>query len=107
PIKLGSRVKRGDVIVKLEAEGKEAAVESARQTLAQREAEADAGRRLASQGSLAKLQLDNALSTLATARSQLEAALAELDRNIVRAPFDGTIDKVEVELGSAVQPGAP
>jgi multidrug efflux system membrane fusion protein len=105
PISLGSQVKRGDVIAKLEAEGKEAAVETARQLLSQREAEANASRRLAQGGSLPRLQLDNVLSALAAARSQLKAAEAELDRNTLRAPFDGVVDKVNVELGSAVQPG--
>lgn len=106
PITLGSPVKRGDVIAQLEAEGKEAAVETARQLLSQREAEANASRRLAQGGSLPRLQLDNVLSALAAARSQLEAAEAELDRNTIRAPFDGIVDKIDVELGSAVQSGA-
>lgn len=106
PVSLGSQVKRGDLIAKLEAEGKEAAVETARQLLAQREAEASAARRLADAGSLPKLQLDNAVSGLAAARSQLEAAVAELERNALRAPFDGVIDKVDVELGSSVAAGA-
>lgn len=107
PVRLGSEVKRGDLIAKLEAEGRQAALETAKQVLAQREAEADAARRLAERGSIPKLQLDNALSALASARSQLEQAQADLDRNILRAPFDGVIDKVDVELGSAVQAGAP
>ena len=106
PVRLGSQVEAGDVIAKLEAEGKEAAVETARQLLDQREAEAEAARRLTERGSLPKLQLDNALSALAAAKSQLEAAQAELDRNILRAPFAGVIDKVDVELGSSVSQGA-
>lgn len=106
PVSLGSRVARGDIIAKLEAEGKEAAVQTARQLLEQREAEAEAARRLAERGSLPKLQLDNALSALAAARSQLEQAQADLDRNTLRAPFDGVIDKVDVELGSSVGQGA-
>lgn len=107
PVKLGQRVKAGDLIVKLEAEGKEATVETARQLLAQREAEATAARRLNQQGSAPKLQLDTVLSALAAARSQLEAAVADLERNTVKAPFDGVIDKVDVELGSSAQAGAP
>jgi len=107
PVSLGSRVKAGDLILKLESEGKEAAVETARQLLAQRQAEADAAERLAKSGSLARLQLDAARSALAQAKSQLEAAQADLARIDVRAPFAGTIDKVDVELGSSVQAGAP
>src|SRR5690606_21377450 len=47
PVEEGSRVKEGDLILRLENEGKEAAVASARQALAQREAEAAAAERLA------------------------------------------------------------
>src|SRR5690606_25685967 len=106
PVRQGSRVEKGDLIAKLEAEGKEATVETARQLLAQREAEAEAARRLAKAGSLPRLQLDNAISALASARSQLELAQAELDRNTVYAPFAGVVDKVDVELGSSVGQGA-
>lgn len=103
----GDRVEAGDILLKLDAQGKEAAVETARALLAQREAEVAAAERLSESGNLPKLQLDNARSNLAAARSQLEAAVAELERNEVRAPFDGVVDKVEVELGSSVQAGAP
>ncbi len=106
PIRQGMRVEKGDLVAKLEAEGKEATVETARQLLAQREAEAEAARQLAERGSLPKLQLDNALSALASARSQLEMAQADLDRNTLRAPFAGIVDKVDVELGSSVGQGA-
>jgi len=107
PVKLGSRVKAGDLIMRLDAEGKVAAVETAKQLLAQREAETAAIQKLAQSGSVAKLQLDNALSALAAARSQLEAAQADLARNEVIAPFDGVVDKVSVELGSSIQAGSP
>jgi multidrug efflux system membrane fusion protein len=107
PIRQGDRVKAGDLVLKLDAQGKEAAVETARQLLAQREAEVAASAKLAESGNLPKLQLDNARSALAAAKSQLEAAQAELDRNELRAPFDGIVDTVEVELGSSVQAGAP
>lgn len=107
PVKLGTRVKAGDLIMRLDAEGKQAAVETAKQLLAQRQAEATAVQKLAQSGSVAKLQLDNALSALAAARSQLEAAQADLARNEVIAPFDGVIDKVAVELGSSIQAGSP
>ena len=107
PFEQGDAVRRGDVIAKLQEEGKEAAVETARTLLAQREAEATAARRLAERGSLPKLQLDGALSALAAARAQFDAAVADLDRNVVRAPFDGTIDKVDAELGGSLAAGAP
>lgn len=105
-IELGSEVEAGEVILRLEGEGRNAAVETARQLLSQREAEAEASRQLAERGSLPRLQLDNALSALSQARSQLEAAEAELDRSLLRAPFDGVVDALDVELGSSVGAGA-
>ena len=106
PVRRGQVVKKGDLILKLDIEGKAAAVETARQLLAQREAEQKAAAQLAKGGNLARLQLDSANSALAEARSQLEAAIAELDRTEVHAPFDGVVDKVNVELGSSVMQGA-
>lgn len=107
PVSLGQRVKAGDLIVKLEAVAAEAAVETARGLVSQREAEMAAAERLAAAGQLPKLQLDNIRSGLLAARSQLEQAIAQLDLSLLRAPFDGMIDKVSTELGSSVGPGTP
>ncbi|CAG0979816.1 Cobalt-zinc-cadmium resistance protein CzcB [Rhizobiaceae bacterium] len=105
PFKKGDHVKAGDLLLRLAAEEKEAAVETAKALLAQRQAEWEAAERLSKGGSLPKLQLDSARSALAAAKSQLQAAIAELERNEVRAPFDGLVDKVGVELGSSVAQG--
>lgn len=102
----GDSVQAGDLLLRLDAEEKAAAVDMARQLLAQRQAEADAAERLAKSGNAPKLQLDSARSAVASARSQLEAATAELARNEVRAPFDGLIDRVLVEQGSSLAQGA-
>lgn len=107
PVEQGDKVKRGDLIMRLRDEGKQAAIETARQVLTQREAEATATRRLAERGSIPKLQLDGVLSALAAARAQLDAAEADLQRDSVYAPFDGMIDKVDAELGGSLQAGAP
>jgi multidrug efflux system membrane fusion protein len=105
PVRQGQHVKAGDLILMLDAEDKVSSVANARALLSQRRAELDAAERLAKSGNLPKLQLDTAKSNLAAAQSQLETAQAELDRNEVRAPFDGVVDRVPVELGSAVMQG--
>lgn len=105
PVRQGMRVEKGDLILKLDAEGKEAAVETARALLSQREAELEAAERLARSGNLPRLQLENTRSAVASARSQFEAATAELARNELYAPFSGLIDRVNIEQGSSVQAG--
>ncbi len=105
PVKQGQRVKAGDVILGLAAEEKLSAVANAKQVLVQRRAELNAAERLAQSGNLAKLQLDTARSAMAAAESQLDAAEQDLARNEVKSPFDGIVDRVPVELGSAVMQG--
>jgi len=105
PVRQGDHVRTGDLILMLAAEEKISAVDNARALLAQRKAELDAAEKLAKTGNLPKLQLDTARSNLAAAQSQLDAARAELDRNEVKAPFDGVVDRIPVELGSAVMQG--
>lgn len=106
PIEQGSSIKAGELILSLDATDKSAAIETARKLLVQRRAEAEAAERLVQRGSMAKLQADNARSALAAAESQLETAVMEMDRMVLRAPFDGIVDRVLVEQGSSVQQGA-
>ncbi|WP_312797024.1 efflux RND transporter periplasmic adaptor subunit, partial [Tianweitania sp.] len=105
PVEQGQTVKAGDLILRLAAEEKTAGVEMARAMLSQREAENTASESLAKSGNLARLQIDASRAALAQARSQLETAQAELSRNEVRAPFDGVVDRLDVELGSSVTQG--
>ena len=106
PVAQGDAVKAGDLILRLAVEEQAAVVDTARATLAQREAETAAAESLAKSGNLARLQIDASRAALALARSQLEAAEAELARKDVLAPFDGLVDRVDVELGSSVTQGA-
>lgn len=105
PVKQGQRIKAGDLILALAAEEKQSAVANAQQVLVQRRAELKASERLAQTGNIPKLQLDTARSAMAAAESQLDAAEQDLARNEVKAPFDGIVDRVPVELGSAVMQG--
>lgn len=106
-VKQGDQVKKGDIVASIAPEGREAALHTAQQLLEQRKAEADATKRLVEKGTMPRLQGDNAMSALKQAESQLEAAKAEMDKLDIVAPFDGIINELSVEDGSAVQPGAP
>jgi len=105
PIKQGDHVDRGDLIMRLDAEDKEAAVTMTESLVAQRQAEADAAERLVKGGNAPKLQADQARAALAAAKAQLETAKAELARNEIYAPFNGVIDRVPVERGSTIMAG--
>jgi multidrug efflux system membrane fusion protein len=104
-VKEGDRVERGDLILALNAEDKEAAIQMAESMVTQRQGEADAAERLVKTGNAPKLQADQARAALAAAKAQLETAKAELARNEIYAPFNGVIDRVHVERGSGILAG--
>jgi multidrug efflux system membrane fusion protein len=105
-VKKGDRVKEGQIVLELDAEEKTAAINSAKATLEERKNSFDAISRLVKRGSSPKLEADRARADLWAAQSQLELAEAELGKLQVKAPFAGIVDKVDVEQGSYVQPGA-
>jgi multidrug efflux system membrane fusion protein len=105
PVKQGQHVNKGDLIMRLDAEDKAAAVQMAEVLVTQRQAETDAAERLVKGGNAPKLQADQARSDLAAAQAQLETAKAELARAEIYAPFNGVIDRVPVEDGSAIMAG--
>jgi membrane fusion protein, multidrug efflux system len=106
PVKQGDRVERGDLVMQLDAEDKEAAVRMAESLVTQRQGEADAAERLVAGGNAPRLQADQARATLATAKSQLETAKAELAQYSIYAPYNGLVDRVPVQRGSAILAGA-
>ncbi|KGF68342.1 hemolysin D [Hoeflea sp. BAL378] len=104
-VEKGDKVAAGDVVLVLDGTEKQSMVETARALLDQRQKEADNVERLVKEGITPTTQIDSARSALASARSQLEAAQAEVDRLTVIAPFSGVIDQVMVEEGSWLPSG--
>jgi multidrug efflux system membrane fusion protein len=100
-VRRGSRVKKDDVIAVLSDEAREAQVLQARALYTQRKTELDAKRRLIDTGALPRLELVNLEAQFKAAEAALAAAEAERDRGVVRAPWDGLITEVPVEVGQA------
>lgn len=101
----GGLAKSGDVVVRINPEGRDALLESARQVVEQRRTELDARAKLVEQGTLPRLQLDQYISALRLAEADYQAKLAEMERLVVTAPFDGIVDRLLVEEGGAVGSG--
>jgi multidrug efflux system membrane fusion protein len=100
-VRRGSKVKAGDVIAVLSDEARESQVAQAKSLVAQRKAELEAKRPLIASGANPKLDLVNLEAQLEAAKAAQAAAEAELDRGIVRAPWDGVISDLTVEVGKA------
>ncbi|MFO1183242.1 MAG: efflux RND transporter periplasmic adaptor subunit [Bauldia sp.] len=102
----GTNVKAGDIVALLSDEGREAAVKQAQALVDQRQTDLDAQRDLIERGTLPRNQMNGLQTQLASAQAALATAKAELLKVQVRAPIDGRVENVPVEVGQAVQVGA-
>lgn len=103
----GDTVSRGAVVMLLEGEEVRAAVKTAQDQLAQAAEQLAVGEALNAKGSLPETQLTARRAAKSAAEGALSQAQAAADRLSLVAPFSGTVDAVNVELGEWVQQGTP
>ncbi|MCC6072760.1 efflux RND transporter periplasmic adaptor subunit [Massilia sp. GCM10020059] len=115
----GDVVKRGDVLVKLDEtairdslNSAEAAARASKQALDQAERQVERMKTLRTSGMTSAAAMDdaevrrnNALSDLAAARTRAVQARQQLQRTLVRAPFDGVVSERKVSAGDTASIG--
>ena len=84
-----------------------AAVRTAETSLARVRQELEVGETLYAKGSLPELSLLTRRAEASAAEGALSLAQAAIDRLTLRAPFAGTVDSVDIEVGEWVQAGTP
>ena len=101
----GDKVKAGQILIELNSNVEHAALlrQKASAKLAQLNFKRD--KKLLAQNSISQTHFDRSLADLEKAQAQLAETKARLANKIIRAPFDGTIGILEVELGDYVSPG--
>jgi len=97
----GSVVKANDVVAVLSDEARVSQVAQAKSLVVQRQTELEAKRRLIATGAMPKLDLVNLEAQLEAAKAAQASAEAELDRGLIRAPWDGVVSDIMVEVGKA------
>lgn len=101
----GSRVKKGDLLARLESPETDQQVLGARADLQLKTIQAERARKLRPQGFIAQQDLDNAESALSVSRATLQQLLALQSYEQVRAPFDGVVTARYVDPGALVAAG--
>jgi membrane fusion protein (multidrug efflux system) len=101
----GDRVRRGQVLVELDATEARAALAEAEAALAESENQFKRSRDLYAQQALSIAQLDQIEATLKANRARVDVARARLADTYVRAGFDGRTGFRRVSVGSLVAPG--
>lgn len=119
PARIGLRVSEGDDIARLDPTDYEIQLEQARAVLAQARAQfvkADADytrtKALYENDSVSKSALDASQAGYDSAKAQMDASEKQMNQaeqqlayTVLRAPQDGTIGEVPVEINQVVQPG--
>jgi membrane fusion protein (multidrug efflux system) len=101
----GKVVKRGQVLVELEANTETAQLKAVQARLALAKTTLDRTKQLLDQGAITRSEYDAAFTQHATAESELAALRAQLANKVVRAPFDGRTGIRAINVGQYLGPG--
>lgn len=100
----GTRVKRGDVVARLDHTDLDAQLAEKRAAWVNAKAEFARQQSLHAEGLAPKSALDAAVATEATTRAAVRYVEALLDYTVIRAPFTGVITAKRAFVGEAVSP---
>ena len=106
-VDVGARVRRGDVLIELDARDVEARVSAARAQEQLAERSHTRIDNLARDGAASQQELDQATAQLEAARAMRAEAEAQRAYAVVRAPFDGVVTRREIDPGDLAMPGMP
>jgi membrane fusion protein (multidrug efflux system) len=104
--KEGTAVKKGDPLVRLKDAEQRARVREAEATRRLTKNQYDRARLLAERSAESTAGLERALAEYEIAGARLELAKIQLNRTVVRAPFDGVVGSRLVSPGERVSPGS-
>ena len=103
----GQTVRHGQVLVELDSRVERAELASLRAQARLARVSAQRARALFKDSAVPKAQLDSAESALQAASANAASLQAQIDRKIVRAPFDGRLGIRLINLGQYLNPGTP
>ncbi len=105
PVAKGQQVRKGDVIAGLALDERKAILREAEALARQREIEFKTSKRLKAKGFNAETAFAASGASLDAARAQVTAMQIDIDKTVVRAPFDGVIEAHPAELNAFLKVG--
>ena len=103
----GARVKKGQLIVKLAVDDRQARLDEAQALVRHRQMDFEAGRQLTEKGFRPEFKHAESKAALESAKAMLARIELDVQRTQIRAPFDGVLDQRPVEVGDYVKDGNP
>ncbi len=102
PAEEGMQYKKGDILVEIDQRDRPQRLEQARALVNQRNIEYDAAKKLLAKGFQSEVRVAEQKARLAEAKAELKAIELDLAYTKVRAPFDGTLERIHNEIGDFV-----
>ncbi|WP_394821866.1 efflux RND transporter periplasmic adaptor subunit [Pendulispora albinea] len=103
----GARVRKGQVLARLDPTEVDAALRQANETSARAERDVERARKLHATNAIPVSDLQNAETAAAQAKAGVDTAAWNAQRAVVVAPDDGRIERRSVDPGEIVMPGTP
>ena len=105
PIAEGTAVKKGQIICQIETNARAAGLAEARANQQARKIDFEAAQKLHEKGHSSKSQVAVARAAYDAARAFTKSRQIELENTKIRAPFDGILDVIPVEVGDFINVG--
>ncbi|MCW8345205.1 efflux RND transporter periplasmic adaptor subunit [Vibrio sp. ZSDZ65] len=106
-VRKGDRVKAGQAIAQIDKGDLAIQLERAQAMLNVRQQEFNASKSLKSRGLQGEVAYSTAAANYTEAKAMVSAAKLALRNTIVKAPFTGIVDQIDIELGDFVSIGDP
>lgn len=103
----GSRLKQGDRIVELDVSDRLARLKKAKAELDVKKSEKNAGAQLQQKNMLSKNQQQQNIANVLAAEAEVKEIEVEINKTLVKAPFDTVLNDRYVEVGDYVSAGDP
>lgn len=103
----GAKVKKGDILVRMDNEILTNNIEEVKTSLELAEAVYDRQAKLWEKNIGSEIQYLEAKNRKESLNRQLVTLKSQADKSIIRAPFSGTVDAVDARVGEMAQPGYP
>ncbi len=103
----GDRVKKGDILAKIEEDDYRIALQRAQATYNQSKADFDRDKSIHSKGVIPTADLETRKTSMQTAKADLEHAKLQYSRCTITAPMDGVIKTLDAKIGLRLSVGDP
>jgi len=107
PLRKGATVREGDTLCRLDAGARPAQLLEAEARLAEARVEAEAANTLSRKGFATETTRVARQAQFEAAQAEVDLVKLDIDRLVIRAPFDGVLESDTAEIGSRLAPGEP